>query len=138
MKIAGVTFFASEGIIKSSNVNEGATMNADQIRDKAMEREAIAVDLLNKADTKRAWEFLNLYSDNGNFLEDDDVDKIIAEFGPKGTKDATNHNFTEVQVRNIRACRKSGVSLKILAAEYGCSKALISKIARGLIYKGVK
>jgi muconolactone delta-isomerase len=133
-----VTFFANAGIIKSSNVNEGATMNADQIRDKAMEREAIAVDLLSKADTKRAWEFLNLYSDNGNFLEDDDVDQIIAEFGPKGIKDATIHNFTDTQVCDIRNRRKAGISLKILASEYGCSKALISKIARGLIYKGVK
>ena len=113
-------------------------MNTDQIRDKEFERKAVAVAMLHELDTERAWEWLNRFSDNGNFFDSDELDQIFKEFAPKTNGKATIHNFTDDQIRNIRACRKAGMSLKQLAHEFGCSKALISKIARGIIYKEVK
>lgn len=47
-------------------------------------------------------------------------------------------NLSSVEVREIRLKRSNGDSLKLLAAEYGLSQAMISKIARKLVYKHVK
>lgn len=49
------------------------------------------------------------------------------------------HNFSVQDIRDIRTQRNlKKLSLKYLAAKYQCSQGLISKIARGLVYKHVK
>lgn len=48
------------------------------------------------------------------------------------------HNFTAADIRSIRQLRNSGLSLKLIAHQYKCSIALVSKIARHQIYKDIK
>ena len=56
----------------------------------------------------------------------------------KNTSNWVGKGLSAECVREIRAKRTAGISLKVLAAEYGCSIPLISKIARRVIYKEIK